>query len=268
MLNGGVEAGVSCFNVDMDTGLTAQGSLRSLGGTINETTPPNGPPGSAGQILFDPESKGVFALIKGNAVRCHTLNVRFLLNRWLTAIQASTPAKPGSVVGFSVNEEGISDDPIVSQFDNVFMDFSGVWLSGSQLFMTDPSFGISFLDLQDDLTFAQAVHTEIPSQKALCWNVYDEELATGYAIDAGQNVVYTIDGASGAVTGNITISADGTTKDAGLFDSALARQTGLLYSLTGGNGIAVTDVRTGEMVQYFDLTSFGDRRGYTGMALF
>ena len=68
VLNGGAIAGVSCFHASPDHGLRAQGSLRSLGNAINETTPPTGPPGSAGQILFDPESNGVFALIKGDAV--------------------------------------------------------------------------------------------------------------------------------------------------------------------------------------------------------
>ena len=174
----------------------------------------------------------------------------------------------GSIVGFSAGHEGVTSDPIISQFDNVFMDFSGVWLSETRLFMTDPSFGIAYLDLQPNLHFTQAVHTVIPTQKAICWNAYDEALGTAYAIDAGQNTIYELDASTGAVKGKITIVTDGKMKDAGLFDTALNVQTNLAYSLTGGNGIAVTSVATGEKVQYLDLSSFGERQGYMGMALF
>ena len=68
MLNGGAKSGVSCFHADQARGLEAVGPLRSLGGTINQTTPPSGPPGAAAEIIFDPASRGVFAMIKGNAV--------------------------------------------------------------------------------------------------------------------------------------------------------------------------------------------------------
>lgn len=192
----------------------------------------------------------------------------FASHRNLTPFQGAKPAELGAIVAFNASHDGVSSIPVISQFDNVFMDFSGLWLSDTRLFMTDPSFGIAYLDLQDNLKFTQAVHTTVATQKALCWNVYDASTGTGYAIDAGQNVLYKIDGKTGALKGNITIATDEIAKDGGIFDSALAVQSGLLYSLTGGNGIAVTDITSGEKVQYLDLSSFGDRQGYQGMALF
>lgn len=167
-----------------------------------------------------------------------------------------------------MGENGMSGEPVVTQFDNVFLDFSGVWISDTRLFMTDPSFGVAFLDLQKDLKFTQTEHTVISTQKAICWNTYDGQTGAGYAIDAGQNVVYTLDASTGALNGNMTIETDGVETDAGLFDSALDAQSGLMYTLTGGNGIVVMDVKSGNSVQYLDLTGFGDRQGYQGMALF
>lgn len=178
------------------------------------------------------------------------------------------PPKIGSVVGFSASHDGVSSDPVMSQFDNVLMDFSATWISSTRMFMTDPAFGIAYLDLHSNLTFTQAVHTVIDSQVAICWNVYDDNLGTGYAIDAGQNTIYTVDGPSGALTGNISVESDGKTEDAGLFDAALDEKTSLVYVLAGSNGIAVVNVSSGERVQYLDLSSFGERQGYMGMALY
>lgn len=171
-------------------------------------------------------------------------------------------------MGFSATHDGVSADPIISQFDNVFLDFSGTWLSDTRLFLTDPAFGIAYIDMQRDLKFTQAVHTVVPTQKAICWNIYDESTGTAYAIDAGLNVMFTIDTASGALAGNVTVQTDGVEKDAGLFDTALDAQSSLAYSLTGGNGIVVTNLQSGAAMQYLDLSSFGDRQGYQGMALF
>lgn len=79
VLNGGAVAGVTCFDVDATSGLSVSGSLRQLGrNVINETTPPTGPPGSAAQVFFDPESTGVFVTVKGNAVSDASISRRSL----------------------------------------------------------------------------------------------------------------------------------------------------------------------------------------------
>lgn len=78
----------------MDTvaGLKAIGPLRSLGPVINESSPPSGPPGAASQIIFDPASTGVFALIKGNAVSLPVACILLNLNTLIMLIQASVVA--------------------------------------------------------------------------------------------------------------------------------------------------------------------------------
>ncbi|KAI0756058.1 hypothetical protein C8Q80DRAFT_1264165 [Daedaleopsis nitida] len=65
VLNGGTVSGVNCFTVDKKAGLKAiPNSLRSL--ALNQTNPPNGPPGSASQILFSPDGTQLLASAKGN----------------------------------------------------------------------------------------------------------------------------------------------------------------------------------------------------------
>ena len=55
------------------------------------------------------------------------------------------------------------------------------------------------------------------------------------------------------------------TRTAGVFDTAIANN--FAYSLTGGNGVAVVDLQQNEQIQFLELASFGDRAGYTGMAV-
>lgn len=61
--------------------------------------------------------------------------------------------------------------------------------------------------------------------------------------------------------GNFT--ADGTI--GGLFDSAIGGR--YMYSLALVNGVVVFDIREKKQIQFLNLTGFGKRQGYTGMAL-
>ena len=54
----------SCFQADRTNGLTRlPNTLRSL--ALNQTTPPNGPPGTASQIIFNEDNTKLIASVKG-----------------------------------------------------------------------------------------------------------------------------------------------------------------------------------------------------------
>ena len=148
------------------------------------------------------------------------------------------------------------------------MEFGSVFLSETELFLTDPSYGISLLVLGEDLKFTEKAHTVVPNQKAICWAEYDPALATAYANDAGKNKIFKFNTDSGAEEGAIKVTGDGNPDDAGLFDAAIDVKRSIMYSLIGGNGVIAVDLKKDKQVQFLDLSSFGSRVGYQGMALY
>jgi hypothetical protein len=246
VLNGGAVAGVACFSVNPDFGLQADGGLRELSTPIiAETTPPHGPPGSAAQVLFIPDSSAVFATVKGTP---------------------GPPVKAGSILAWPVQNGQVSSSaPVVSQFSNVVLDFGFLFTDSHTIFMSDPSFGAALLHVNEDLTVKQEVHTIIPGQQAICWTQYWPSGSTLYAIDAGLNQIWTLNAGSGALEGSINITMTDGMAAKGVFDSFIAGD--LLYSLTGANGIAVTDLAKQKQLQFLDLSSFGERQHYQGFAL-
>ncbi|KAK3614791.1 hypothetical protein LTR56_027019 [Elasticomyces elasticus] len=246
VLNGGARAGVSCFDVNTIHGLRSKGQFIKLDKSIiNEQTPPSGPPGSACQIRFNPDSTALFATVKGSA---------------------TSPVKLGSLVAWPVHKGVVSHSgPVVSQFQNVTMDFGFQFISRSTIFLSDPSYGASIVDVGPDYKGNERVHTVIPGQSAVCWTAADLALDTLYAIDAGLDSIHTLDARTGVLKGSISITTPGGTAGPGLFDSAVSN--GVMYSLTRANGIAVVDLKQKKQLQYLDLSSLGRRQGYMGIAL-
>ncbi|TKA50333.1 hypothetical protein B0A55_13125 [Friedmanniomyces simplex] len=138
VLNGGAEAGVACFNADPLNGLKNLGALRSLGNAIHETTPPSGPPGSAAEISFNPESSAVFVSLKGNA--------------------GAIPKQPGFILAWPVEHGQIGDESVVSQIADIEMDFGFAFLPGSRIFISDPSYGVSILEVGTDHEIVEEAH--------------------------------------------------------------------------------------------------------------
>ncbi|KAK0301663.1 hypothetical protein LTR82_018182 [Friedmanniomyces endolithicus] len=241
VLNGGAVAGVACFSVDPVRGLRADGSLHAIPKTIiMETTPPSGPPGSAAQVLFAPDSSAIFATVKGNA--------------------GASPVKLGSLLAWPLNGGQISNsEPVVTQLPGITMDFGFTFIDNKIIFLADPSFGISLLSVKQDLTVTETRHTVIPGQSAICWTAYSPATNLLYAIDAGLNK-------TGSLVGSIAVSdVDGMIDAQGVFDSAVS--DGLMYSLTAANGVSVINLQKQQQVQFLDLSHFGVRKYYMGMAV-
>lgn len=171
-------------------------------------------------------------------------------------------------MGFRIEAGQVSSEPISTQIDGVYMDFSATFLSESTMLMTDPSFGATVLELGSDLTFKELVHTTIPKQLATCWSAADFNLGFAYAIDAARNQIYKINIDTGSHQGNIHVTGDGSSDDKGVFDSAVDDETNIMYSLVTGNGVIATDLKAEKQVQFLDLSSFGSRQYYIGMAVY
>lgn len=64
VLNGGSAASVNCYSVDQKQGLSAlPNTLRAL--PLGLSAPPNGPQGTASQLVFAPDGNRLFASVKG-----------------------------------------------------------------------------------------------------------------------------------------------------------------------------------------------------------
>ncbi|KAK3642767.1 hypothetical protein LTR56_010591 [Elasticomyces elasticus] len=246
VLNGGAKAGVSCFDVNTIHGLRSKGQFIKLDKSIiNEQTPPSGPPGSAAQIRFNPDSTALFVTVKGST---------------------TAPVKLGSLVAWPIHNGVVSHTrPVVSQFQNVTLDFGFQFISRSTIFLSDPSYGASIIDVGPDHKGIERVHTVIPGQVAVCWTAADLALDTLYAIDAGLDSIHTLDARTGALKGSIAITTPGDATNVGLFDSAV--RNGIMYSLTHANGVSVVDLKQKKQLQYLGLSTLGSRQGYMGMAL-
>jgi hypothetical protein len=247
VLNGGAVAGVACFSVDPYKGVKASGPLRKLSAKIiNETTPPSGPPGSAAQVLFNPDSSALFATVKGNP--------------------GSKPVQSGSFSAWPVVDGLVcEEDAIVTQDPNIILNFGFSFVDESTIFLSDPSFGTAFLGTGGNLSLAEETHLIIPDQVAVCWTQYWQPSETLYAIDAGINQIHTINASTRTLETPIIVTGMGTSANvSGVFDSAV--NNGLMYSLLDTNGISVVDLVKKEQVQYLDLEGFGQRQYYTGMA--
>ena len=183
--------------------------------------------------------------------------------------QGSTPPTPGSIVGFHVEHGVVSSEPIATKIEDLLMEFSAIFVSTSRMLVTDPSFGISILELGGDLVFNEVVHTIVPKQKAICWTEADFTLGTAYGIDAGLNKIWKFDVETGAKTGAIKITGDGNPANVGLFDSAIDMKNNVMYStINGGNGVVAVDLKKEQQIQFLDLSSFGNRQFYQGMVIY
>lgn len=174
---------------------------------------------------------------------------------------APAPVYPGAIVGWPISDGRVSEQSVTNKISDIFLDFGATWLDDTRLFISDPAFGVSILHVGEDLKITEQAHTVIAAQSAICWTAYDPNLNTAYAPDASRTKIFTIDPGSGALTGTINVDSN----LGGVLDSAISNSR--MYSLVDVNGVTVTDLEQRKTVQFLNLTSFGNRAEYTGMAL-
>ncbi|KAG5638837.1 hypothetical protein H0H81_009608 [Sphagnurus paluster] len=157
-LNGGAVGGVSCFKVDLVKGLIPiPGALRGL--PLNQTTPPSGPPRSAGQVLFTEDNKQIVVSVKGDPPTPGYLAVwDVAANGSLSTTYKTIPVPHGSLVPLSIN-----------------------LIPGSNAVLaTDPAIGFAVVDLEDA---SKSSAVMIPGQRATCWASYSSKTKNFYLVD-------------------------------------------------------------------------------------
>lgn len=87
-------------------------------------------------------------------------------------------------------------------------------------------------------------------------------------MDAGRQKIYEINSQTGAHEGSIDIRFPGGKTAPGAFDAAVDQQSNILYALVTGNGVIAVDLEENKQIQFLDLSSFGSRVGYMGMAIY
>lgn len=242
-MNGGAKNGVACFMVSTEKGLVPVGGLRPLQKLLTNT-PPSGPPDTASDILFNPNSSALLVTIKGNP---------------------GPPAVPGYIYAFAVNDGQISNEAVISSPSALILDYSLNFLgSGTSALITDPTFGASIVNVDSDLTVTETHHTKIPDQGAVCWAAYSRHYSSVYVIDSDHTNITALDPVSGAIKGAIQYQSDAL----GGYDTIIDRQW--MYVLSGANSVVVIDLEEsgGTAVQQFGIEQEGPAGHWQGMAVY
>jgi hypothetical protein len=176
---------------------------------------------------------------------------------------------PGYIYTYPVSHGSISWTPLVSRPSELAIDFSISFLgSDHKAVITDPSYGASLVDIDDNFVFTVSKKIPIAGEAAVCWSQYSARFNTIFVFDGGVTNVTLIDPETGAIKGLAVQSAAG----GGSLDSKLDQT--YLYVLKGAPLITVSDVlglNDGKLpveIQSFDLSSLGSRQGFQGLSIY
>ena len=205
--NGGLVAGVTCYTVDENKGLTPVGPLRPIAQPTDSASPPPGPLVITQDIVFNPSSTSLFVSVRSNG------------------------AAPGYVIAYPIEGGKVSTQGIISLTPGITGDFSLNFLSSdSTLLITNPipgTDGAAYLNVAPSLQITVEKPIVIPGQIAACWVAYSPHAYSAYIIDGAQPNITVIDTPTGNIRGTIHYSAAPMT---GGIDAAIDR--GRLYMLT------------------------------------
>ncbi|KAF8466122.1 hypothetical protein BDZ91DRAFT_681107 [Kalaharituber pfeilii] len=260
----GSKDGVSCFRANALSLQSLDCNPRPF--SLNQTTPPAGPPGTVSGLSFNPSSSALLVTIKGNP--------------------GSTPAAPGVILRYPVNTATglVGGAETVQRFSPpgtaILFGFSPV--PGNDdvdtIVFTDPTVGAGIVKLpvepktpgtQDvDPTNLQLV--QIPGQVATCWSTYSPTRNSFFVTDGGGSNLVEISIPDGQVLGNVNMTNP---VNVGMLDATF-HKSGFVYGLSPGeNEVAVNvwDVRAGrgqiKGVQSFAVRGTGATSRSMGMVL-
>jgi hypothetical protein len=166
-LNGGANNGVSCFNVNNQTGLTPLANTqRSLG--LNQTTPPNGPAGTTSHIVFSEDNKQLIASVKG------------------------IPPQPGFFAVWDIATDGSLSNNFKSIPPNQggLLPFSMTVIEGQNaLLATDAGVGFDIVDLANQSNSNRSSVVPIQGQGATCWSSHSPKTGNFYLTDIKTSLV-------------------------------------------------------------------------------
>lgn len=167
-LNGGKVNGVMCYKVDPKNGLQAMNStLRSLG--LNQTTPANGPAGSASHVIFSEDGKQLIASIKG------------------------TPPTPGFLAVWDVSGDGSLSQNFkqIAPGKGGLLPFSMTVIPGKNAILaTDAGVGFDIFDMSGGAkNSTKSSVVPIQGQGATCWSSFSKKTGNFYLTDIKTSMV-------------------------------------------------------------------------------
>ncbi|OCH94370.1 hypothetical protein OBBRIDRAFT_722902 [Obba rivulosa] len=171
-LNGGAVAGVNCFSVDKQKGLVSMpNTLRAL--NLNQTTPPNGPPGTTSHIVFNEAGNQLIASVKG------------------------VPPTPGFLAVWDIDSDGSLSESFtaIQPQPTGALPFSMTVIPGQDaLLVTDPGVGFDIFDFNaqpaaNGTAGGKSSAVPIDGQSATCWSSFSSKTGNFYLTDIGTGIV-------------------------------------------------------------------------------
>lgn len=234
--NSGAKNNVQCYEVT-DTGLRSSGDPMAL--PLNQTTPPVGPPSTVSDIVFNPSQSALFVTIKGDGTA------------------------PGYIYAYPVAHGKVLPTPRVSRPAALGLNFGLSFLgSDSRAVIADPGFGGAFLDIDCNMNAVVSKVVNVTGNAANCWSQYSADLHTAYLLDAATTDIAVLDAASMEIKSTIA----GPAATTGKFDAAIGDD--YLYTLDATDSVSVYSLKDSTAVQTFNLTGFGNRQFFQGMAFY
>ncbi|KAJ6619765.1 hypothetical protein B0H10DRAFT_2163825 [Mycena sp. CBHHK59/15] len=170
-VNGGFVNGVACFSVDKTKGLQPiANTVRSL--NLNQTTPANGPAGTASHIVFSEDNTQLIASVKG------------------------LPPTPGILAVWDVAADGsLSQDfKAVQPTNGGLLPFGMSIIPGKNAILaTDAGLGVDVFDFSGGAAAGVAAgksgNVAIGGQVATCWTAFSPKTGNFYVTDIGTATV-------------------------------------------------------------------------------
>ena len=243
--NTGARAGVSCFAIHPQTGLTPLSPKMLLEfNELGQSTPPRGPLNSVSQTLFSEDGLTLITLVKGDPGPSNTSNP---LNP--TGFLSLLPILDGCPS--PENERRSSPNGTAVLFG------SAIIPNKNELFASDAAFGAATISLPAAGLPRVLAKTTIANQIATCWAAYSPYTGTGFVTDVAMNRLVEITPATGGIKQIVGLPNG----NPGMQDM-VASAAGFVYALAprkGGAAVVVVDVRGGgiKQVQNFEVAGVG-----------
>lgn len=216
---------------------------RSLSPYLNQTTPPTGPPKTASQIQFAPDSSYLLANVKGDAM---------------------PNGMPGTNFVYPVTNGKVSTTAVVTQVQNMTGNFGFTFTAPDKVLMSDVVYGGSSLSIGQD--FKTVETSRVTGDNATsCWAAHSSELDKGYIVNAGNASFGVVDSKTGSFDGPLEFDP----AFMGIFDTVVDGTTA--YFLSGIAALGVVDLTCtcGTTLQKLDLSSdFPSRKDWQGLAMY
>ncbi|KAL2872404.1 YncE family protein [Aspergillus lucknowensis] len=251
----GALAGISCgpFN---EHGIGALDALRPY--ALNQTTPPIGPPNTVTHTFFSDDETHLLTTVKGVPM---TDNIGFL--SVFEVLRDDGACRPNGA------SASLSRHDTRSALNGTNLLFGAALIPhSSRVFVTDPSFGVAVLDLNEHSDAATLeTRMPIPGQMALCWAAYSAKRNSVFTSDGARNRIVEVDADDASIVSAVDLPND----DPSGLDLIAAGD--LVYLLSPGNGttdaaVTVWDAAKEKQVQRFSLKEYGGDRNAVGIGAF